>query len=203
MSSQENLIEAEREAMVRAVVEKLSAAGAEISHGAMAVWLPPDFNYDPVLDDYTKYLAGADAAPIAEAMDTEPSDDAEQLRARADQAASAASALRSRITILTRERTAARSELSLAIAALTSRIPRTTPSELARSFCESEALLRQQNKDRDREPDQRVNRSRVDATAAYSHGGTADDFARKQMQTGYRRGGSPASRKGARLPSER
>jgi len=44
------------------------------------------------------------------------------------------------------------------------------------------------------ERNRRARRSAVDRTAAYSHGGSADDFVRSRMQNrGYHRGGVPAS----------
>jgi hypothetical protein len=104
------------------------------------------------------------------------------------------------ITAVNRQKQA-RAVLSAAIQAFVA-----GQAPVTRTQAVKDAIASYQQEKAERPP--RVLRSVVDRHAAYSTGGDASDFTRKQLQTGHRRGSLPASMKGrrvavARVPSER
>jgi hypothetical protein len=202
-------VETERAAIVRSMLDRLREEGVELSHETIGSRLEagfPAFRYSAELDDYTRHLA-----PIVETTDTiEPAADVMMdSQAILDQQRVLElkiGELRSRITILTRDRTVARSELSQAILALTNKMPRQTDAGLRRDFLAASLAERQHKKEvgASHIPSGATANSVVDKTAAYSgnSAGDASDFVRRNFRGGgFRRGG--ATRQSLKVPSQR
>jgi hypothetical protein len=218
----EQQTEIERADIIAATVEKMIAENAVLNHLTVGTRIEaefPGFEYDTTAgDDFRNYIDQsfpeiigkmapaktsdtAAAEPVAEPVVEDP----EALRARAHELDQRAGELRARVFALTEARQAARADLAAAIGALVSKLPRKNSDANLRDYLAASQAEREAAKQNGslRAPSGAFGRSVVDRSASYSHGGGAEDFVRKQMQTGFRRGSAPASQKGRRPPSER
>lgn len=99
---------------------------------------------------------------------------------------------RARVLTATNKRAVARGHLADCVGAWQSGLPR-----ISRDQAVKEAIASFQQDRANRVQAVTCGPSVIDRQAFFSKGGTASDFLRKQMRTGYRRGALPASMRGA------
>lgn len=113
--------------------------------------------------------------------------------------------LRGKIFGAARRRVEARTDLDGALTAWKVGRPRISRDSLIRDFLKNSAAerARQATGDADMPSAPTPGPSVIDKSCAWGAGGNANDFTRKQMRNGFRRGSLSAASKGARLPSNR
>jgi hypothetical protein len=190
-------VEAERREIVSAVVSAMEGEGLLLSHRTVAKRIDakfPGFAYSDELDNYTDHVTTG-------MVEVESEDDApEAVRQRLELLQRHAGELRALIYTLTNQRTKARENVGHQLASLNAGRPRVTQQMLIRENLARSLAQRQAIHDGRAAPaKRRPGRSAVDLAAAFSHGGTAADFARKTARgEGFRRGSYPASARGGR-----
>lgn len=127
------------------------------------------------------------AEPQPEAPTLAPTEAVENLRLAHVALAEARAAVQTK----TNRRNAARELLSAAVMAWQTGLPRVTRDQAVK-----EAIASFQAEKAERVQTMTCGPSVIDRQAFFGKGGTANDFARKQMRTGYRRGALPASMRG-------
>lgn len=209
-------IEAERRAIVAAVVAKLDDDGVELSHQVVAERIErdfPAFNYDPELDDFARDATAhgkADASAqmaTGEATDTAEADESENpdaLRQRIRDLGQHAADLRVTLQTLTSERQAARGALAQAIADFTRGIgPRRTRADLVREHIRQSQLEKARRAEAGYPEPQASTAGPSFLDRQSQRFGDGETFCRKQVRVGHSRGSYPSSMRGAKIPSAR
>lgn len=180
-----------------------------VTLGALRAALPDDFGLDPKLDHLQEILDNEHGTAATMAA-TESGDGAVDDADKAPEAVLAhvreldekCHGLRGQIATLTTQRQRTRANLSEAIVAYQKQTgPRITALDNTRDYLKSANAERAAQAAHGREPIPTPGKSAVDRAALYSgHSASGSDgtaFVAKMMTTGFRRGSTPASRKGA------